>query len=125
MNFQGKINLLKLKNAGVVDVKGKESVKRCVVIPIEDNNIFISADENLVAKGAYIDFMAWENRQISQYGDTHGIRQSLPKDVREKMSEDELKAVPFIGNMKPFEIGNSASSVNAPSAVANGDDLPF
>ena len=110
-----------------VTVKGATSTKRGVFIPIEDNNIFISADDNLKAKGAYIDSTAWENQSPNKYGDTHSIRQSLAKEVRERMTEDELKSVPYIGNMKPYEVQNASSSVNAPTAQVdeNLDDLPF
>jgi hypothetical protein len=43
------------------------------------------------------------------------------------MTEDDLKAVPYIGNMKPYEVQNTSSSVNAPTAQVdeNLDDLPF
>ena len=126
-SFSGKFNLLKFKNSCIVSVKGKASTKRGVFIPIDDNNLFISADENLKPKGAYIDFTAWENQQPGKYGDTHSIRQSLEKEVRERMTEEELKAVPYFGNMKPYTVENAAKSVEAPAAqVDEGlDDLPF
>lgn len=126
-SFSGKFNLLKFKNSCIVSVKGKASTKRGVFIPIDDNNLFISADENLKPKGAYIDFTAWENQQPGKYGDTHSIRQSLAKEVRERMTDDELKAVPYFGNMKPYTLENAAKTVEAPSAqVDEGlEDLPF
>lgn len=126
-SYSGKMNLLKFKNSCIVSVKGKSETKRGVFIPIDDNNLFISADENLKPKGAYIDFTAWENQQPGKYGDTHSIRQSLAKEVRERMTDDELKAVPYFGNMKPYTLENAAKTVEAPSAqVDEGlDDLPF
>lgn len=126
-SYSGKMNLLKFRNACIVSVKGKASTKRGVFIPIDDNNLFISADENLKPKGAYIDFTAWENQQPGKYGDTHSIRQSLAKEVREMMTEDELKTVPYFGNMKPYTVENAAKTVEAPSAqVDEGlEDLPF
>lgn len=127
MNYSGKLNLLKFRNSCIVTVKGNSSTKRGIFIPIDDNNLFISADENLKAKGAYVDFNAWENQQPGKYGDTHSIRQSLAKEVRERMTEDELKSVPYFGNMKPYEVQNASQSVDAPMAqVDEGtDDLPF
>lgn len=126
-SFSGKFNLLKFKNSCIVSVKGKSETKRGVFIPIDDNNLFISADEDLKPKGAYIDFTAWENQQPGRYGDTHSIRQSLAKEVRDRMTEEELKAVPYFGNMKPYTVENAAKSVEAPAAqVDEGlDDLPF
>lgn len=125
--FTGKINLLRLKNSCIVTVKGKSATKKGVFIPIEDNNLFISADDDLKPRGAYIDFTAWENREPGKYGDTHSIRQSLPKEVRERMTDEELRAVPYFGNMKPFTIENAAKEVEAPVAQMTGqdDDLPF
>lgn len=116
-----------MKNSCVVTVKGARETKRGVFIPIDDNNIFISADENLKAKGAYIDFTAWENKSPGKYGDTHSIRQSLAKEVRDRMTEEQLNAVPYIGNMKPFEVKNMSETVNAPATYVDEDtdDLPF
>ena len=73
MNYSIKLNLLKFKNSCFVTVKGATSTKRGVFIPIEDNNIFISADDNLKAKGAYIDSTAWEKQSPGKYGDTHRV----------------------------------------------------
>lgn len=127
-SYVGKHNLLKFKNACVISVKGKTETKKGVFIPIEDNHLFVSADmDTNKAKGVYIDFFAWANKEPGKFGDTHMFVQSLPKDVREKMSEQELKQLPIFGNMKPFEQSNAASSVDAaaPSLVEDDMDLPF
>ena len=94
---------------------------------MDDNNVFVSADENMKPREAYIDFIAFENQQPGKYGDTHSLRQSLAKEVRERMTDEELKAVPYIGNMKPYEIPNAARTVEAPQATVDEgmDDLPF
>ena len=125
--YNGKLNLLKLKNAFIATVQGRAQQKRCVCIPIEDNNLFISADDNLRPRGAYIDFTAWENREPGKWGDTHSLRQSLPKEVRDRMTDEELRAIPYFGNMKPFTIENAAQAVDAPVATVSeqDDDLPF
>lgn len=127
-SYVGKQNLLKFKNACVISVKGKTETKKGVFIPIEDNHLFVSADMGTnKAKGVYIDFFAWSNKEPGKFGDTHMFVQSLPKDVREKMPEQELKQLPIFGNMKPFEQSNAASSVDAaaPSLVEDDMDLPF
>lgn len=126
MNYQIKINLLKFKNSGVINIKGSTESKQCVVIPIEDNHLYLSVDESLKPKGVYIDAVAWENNQPSQYGDSHGIRQSLSKEVRDKMTDDELKAVPFIGNARPMVIQQQTANVSTIDVSNNNiDDLPF
>lgn len=126
-NYTGRLNLLKFKNACIITVQGKSSAKKGVFIPVDDNAIFVTAGDDQKARGAYIDFMAWENQQPGKYGDTHSLRQSLAKEVRERMTDEELKAVPYIGNMKPYEIPNAARTVEAPQATVDEgmDDLPF
>jgi hypothetical protein len=106
MNFTGKINLLRFKSACVIDVQGKTMKKRGVFIPIDDNCLFVSADDKGNAKGVYVDFMAWENRQMSQFGDTHSIKQNYPKEVRQLMCEEDMKTIPYFGNLKPYEPKN-------------------
>lgn len=126
-NYTGRLNLLKFKNACILTVQGKYAAKKGVFIPIDDNHLFITAGDDQKASGAYIDFMAWENQHPSKYGDTHGIRQSLPKEARERMTEEQLKAVPYFGNMKPYEAQNASQTVEAPATQVEEatDKLPF
>lgn len=126
-DFNGKLNLLKLKRAGIMQIQGRTGVLRCLVIPVEDNNIFVTTDENNHPKAAYIDLTAWELKN-PKYDETHMIKQSLPKEVREKMTDEEKKAIPILGGLKPviFESQNAASSCAAHIAqTQNSDDLPF
>lgn len=126
-NFNAKINLMKLKRAGIMSIQGRGETLRCLVIPVEENHLFISSDEQNKPKAAYLDLTAWELRN-PKYEETHMIKQSLPKEVREQMSDEELKTQPIIGGLKPFESEqqNAAGSVDAPFAqVSNYDDLPF
>lgn len=126
-DFNGKLNLLKLKRAGIMQIQGRTGVLRCLVIPVEDNNIFVTTDENNHPKAAYIDLTAWELKN-PKYDETHMIKQSLPKEVREKITDEEKKAIPILGGLKPviFESQNAASSCAAPIAqTQNSDDLPF
>lgn len=126
-DFNGKLNLLKLKRVGIMQIQGRTGVLRCLVIPVEDNNIFVTTDENNHPKAAYIDLTAWELKN-PKYDETHMIKQSLPKEVREKMTDEEKKAIPILGGLKPviFESQNAASSCAVPIAqTQNSDDLPF
>lgn len=126
-NFNAKINLMKLKRAGIMSIQGRGETLRCLVIPVEENHLFISSDEQNKPKAAYLDLTAWELRN-PKYDETHMIKQSLPKEVCEQMSDEELKAQPIIGGLKPFESEqqNAAGSCDAPSAqVSDYDDLPF
>lgn len=127
-NFQLKLDFLKFKNACVISIKGKKESKKGVFIPIEDNNIFVSAGDNDKAKSSYIDLVAFETKNVGKYGDTHMIKQSLDKETRSKMTEEEKREIPIIGNMKPMEFQNAAQTVEAPVVNVEqeeDDSLPF
>lgn len=47
-NFGIKIDLLKLKNSFVTNLKGKAATKRCLVIPIDDSGVYLGE------KGVYL-----------------------------------------------------------------------
>ena len=74
-NFGIKIDLLKLKNSFVTNLKGKAATKRCLVIPIDDSGVYLGE------KGVYLNLTAVEMRE-QRYGDTHVLKQSLAKEVR-------------------------------------------
>lgn len=128
-NFQGKLDFLKFKNSCVISVKGKTGEKKGVFVPIEDNDIFVTTDESNKAKGAYFNFAVFENKQVGKYGDTHMIKQSIGKDARSKMSDEEKRAMPIFGNMKPMEFNNATHAVESPvtpvSQEEEDDSLPF
>lgn len=117
---------MKLKNACIISVKGKNATKKGIFIPIEENDLYVSMDESLKPKGVHLGLSSWELKEKGQYGDTHLLKQSFSKDFRETMSEEELKNSPIIGNMKPIEKTNDVSNVSATEVQVSGDDdLPF
>lgn len=123
------INLKKLTSVGVMDVKGSKSTQKCIVIPIEANHIFMSD------KGAYLDIVGFEIKERGDKKETHLLKQSMPKAIYEKMTEEDRKNQPLLGNatvtgaQTTAPANNSQSNQssspygahNAPSA----DDLPF
>lgn len=127
-NFNVKVNLMKLSRVGIMKVRGKGEALRCLVIPVEENHIFVSTDTENHPKAAYLDLSAWE-LQNPKYDETHMIKQHLPKDVRDGMSEDERKSLPILGGLKPIEAKpaeNNAATCDAPFAqITEDEDLPF
>ena len=129
MNLQGKINLLKLEKTGLMMVNGRSGAKLCVVIPVEDNDIYVSRDESLKPKGAYLSINAWQSNSdsgVDKYGNSHSVKQGFSKEFRERMGEEEMRAKPFIGNLSPLE--RKEKPISAPTAQASADeynDLPF
>lgn len=126
-NLNIDIDLLKLANTGVVTLEGKSGKKKCIVIPIEDNDIFVSADEQGRAKAAYMHLTAWKSRE-ERYGQTHYVKQSFSKEFRE--AHADMEKSPILGNGSPVQTkdNNAAQTVAAPEvavSVNNDDDLPF
>ena len=121
-NFSIKVNLLKLTGAFLINFKGNTTTKRCVVIPIDDSNLFLGE------KGLYLDLSALELNE-PKYQESHCIKQSLPQEVFEKMSEEERKATPIIGGMRVMEKKQTAIAIDttydASAAVEDPTDLPF
>ena len=89
MNLTGSVNLLKLEKAGIATIKNK----KCVVIPIEENDLCVSIDENLKAKAVYLNVNINERREPSQYGNTHYCKQYLSKQYKDaNKAEAEAKS---------------------------------
>lgn len=117
----GKINLATLDHV-IMTKKGKDKKDiECIVIPIEKNNLFKSEKGNV-----YLDIIAFELKD-PKHGDTHLVKQSLPKKVREAMSKEDLEKMPIMGNLKvmgPKE-ATPANSAGDGVVVDENDDLPF
>lgn len=61
--------------------------------------------------------------QNSQYGDTHCIKQNLEKSVYDAMTEEQRRAMPIIGSMRPLE--KSQAALDTSYMVESDEDLPF
>lgn len=121
-NYGIKIDLLKLKGSFLTNLKGKTATKRCLVIPIDDSNLFVGE------KGCYLNLTAIEMRE-ERYGDTHVLKQSFPKEVYQAMTEEERYAQPILGSLKPISPAPPkempVTQTTDTTAVENEDDLPF
>lgn len=115
-NSSIKVNLLQLQGAFVTNLKGKTATKRCLVIPVDDANLYVGQ------KGCYLNMTAIE-MQNSQYGDTHCIKQNLEKSVYDAMTDEQRRAMPIIGSMRPFE--KSQAALDTSYMVESNEDLPF
>lgn len=91
--------------------------KACLVIPIEDAYLYAGD------KGVYLDTLVYENKDNS-YGDTHLVKQSIPKKIFEAMSEEERRQIPILGNIRPMASKTiTAAPTIEPDQIS--DDLPF
>lgn len=131
------IYLNRLNNATVEVVRGKE----CVVIPVNDNNLFISSKGTIVLTTLLL------KMKESKWGKTHSIQAHIKKEERDKMTEEQRKeAAKELGYFKPFEDRGNAERQNnnppynsatrasaAPAPATNGktnngddlEDMPF
>lgn len=118
-NFGIKVNLSKIKDAFLTNIKGAKETKRCLVIPLDSTDLYEGE------KGIYLDLAAFEMRE-PKHADTHLIKVSLKKEVYEKMTEEERNAQPIIGSMKPFNAARAEVNTTSEAvAGGEGDDLPF
>ncbi len=119
-NFAVKLNLTQL-NSITKEFKGKKGKVKCIVIPIKENNLFQGE------KGVYLDLsgIALKNPKYPKQ-QTHLIKQNLPKEIYEKLTDEKKKSLPIIGNGLMF---NHREPDRVESTSLNEsdieDDLPF
>lgn len=121
-NYGIKIDLQKLKNTFLRKFTGRTATKNCLCIPLEDNPTIFLGD-----KGCYLNVVARESPN-SQFGDTHYIAVDMPKDIYEKLTDDERKAIPILGNMRPIQSKQLDNVPTTDTSKPEGDpedDLPF
>jgi hypothetical protein len=117
-NISSKINLAALKHS-VRKMKGQTGEVECLIIPIEANNLFKGE------KGVYLDTTGFEiKNKTGTSKDTHLVKQSLPKEVYEKMTDEQKKEQPIIGSMIVWAGGGSLGDA-AIIEQDESDDLPF
>lgn len=119
-NISIRLNLLQL-NAAVKKLKGQSGEIECLVLPIKQNSLYEGE------KGIYLDLQAFEiKNKKGDSKDTHLIKQSLPKEVYDKLTEEERKEQPIIGNATMWGGGPATEKVKSSSApLGSEDDLPF
>jgi len=127
----GKINLAALSSHKIAKfaVKGSKETIECIVIPIEKNHLYKSEKGNV-----YLDIVAFKLKEPMRDEDsavqqTHLVKQSLSKEIRAAMSDDDKRNQPIIGNLNIFEGGSYQEKEAVPdesiSVPADGSDLPF
>ena len=113
-NFGIKIDLLKLKNSFVTNLKGKAATKRCLVIPIDDSGVYLGE------KGVYLNLTAVEMRE-QRYGDTHVLKQSLAKEVYERRG---THGTAHIRGVETYRKPTAANGSNADYQRSRGSRRP-
>lgn len=131
INLTGSIDLMRLVNVGTKIFPTRDGgEKRCIVIPIEENDIYITKDEMTgKTKAAYYGVNINQRREVSQHGATHYAKPSVSNKFAERFPElAEQRKNTYIGDFKPFvfEGGSAVNSVAAEFVQREeDDDLPF
>lgn len=120
-NYNLRIALTKIKGAKVMDIQGKTCKKTCVVIPIDNEEGTVQDSYEGKIDGlptmkplddVQLNLTAFEFKE-KKYGQTHGIKASISRKRMERMSEEELRSMPFVGNMKPWVIAQEDDDLPA------------
>lgn len=106
--FQHVVRKMKNKAGEMVDV---------IIIPIAANHVFPGE------KGLWVDLTAIAVAN-PKFDDTHIIKQGLPKEIYEKLTDEQRKNTPIFGNMGPWKNKGVAGANSHPDADLD-DDLPF
>lgn len=123
-NQQISLRLTALKSAGIANLQNaKREVVECLIIPIKDNHLHKNDKGDI-----YINLAAFKSDRLKD-GKTHLVKQSLPKEVREHMTDDECKNMPILGDIKPMgvekrDLPTYTTETNS-TILAGSSDLPF
>ena len=117
-NSNIKLNLAKLNKVAAVNLKGKSgNVVKCVVIPVDENDIFLSEKG-----GIYLDLVAVAMKE-ERYGQTHFIKRAIPDEKYKSMTDEEKKNIPIVGSISPIKA--KQADVTQSMESVEDDDLPF
>ncbi len=116
-NFSTKLNLASLIHSRKL-LKGQSGEIDCLIIPINENNLFKGE------KGLYLDLYHIQLKKPAEnQTNTHLVKQSLPKELYETMTDEAKKAMPILGSSTVWTpTSNEAALVDA---IGEDDDLPF
>jgi hypothetical protein len=118
-NISIDLNLRQLKHAIFTTAKGTE----CILLPIDENQ-FIRGE-----KGIYLNATGFEiKNKVGDSKNTHLVKQTFKKEVYEKMSDEQKKELPILGNLIVWSGSKSEPEPNTMQEDFGKDatdDLPF
>ncbi len=97
--YRLKLNLMKMRNAALQELKVDESTtKQCVIIPVEDNKIFVSEKTG----SAYVDFDCIPRKKM-QFFQSHLVKLRYPEDEFAQLTLEEANDLKTIGSLSPVK----------------------
>lgn len=110
-NYNFRLDLSKLSGFGKATLTGKSGQpKRCIVIPIEENQIFEGE------KGCYLDIACFETPG-NEYGSHRCVRSKSQKEQEQEKQTGERINTPILGNLKEFGGAKPADEYTAAGAA--------
>ncbi len=113
-NYNIKIELDRIPGAKVMDIQGETKTRRCVVIPIDNERGTVIDEYRKFDHGvggmtsrplAHVQLLATAYESANQsYGSTHYIKPQVSKEHFERMSETQVRNLPFIGSLQPWQV---------------------
>lgn len=119
-NYNIKLDLSKLCKTTTMDIQGKTGKVKCVVIPVEENGIFLSDKTGNI----YLDFTAYERKEES-FGQTHFIKQRVGGTKWKAMTEEERKNIPICGSLSPTSYSDNGYQDNTPQPSTSQSSSNF
>lgn len=118
------LRLTALKNAGVAKLQNaQKEVVECLIIPLKDNYLKQNDRGEI-----YMNLAAFESDKLKD-GKTHLVKQSFSREDRNSMTDDQLKNVPILGDIKPMDAEKrdlpTYTTEASSTIMAGGGDLPF
>lgn len=120
-NFNIKIELDRIPGAKIMDIKGDVATRRCIVIPIDNErgtviDEYKKFDSGLGAMTSrpleHVQLLATAYESPNQsFGSSHYIKPYVSKEYFERMSETQVRGLPFIGSLQPWKIAPKKEEV--------------
>ena len=101
-NYNIEVDILKLRGAKIADVRGNRETRRCVCIPIDDvagTVVCASGEESCLLK-----LTAFALR-VPVDGKTHRLKPAFGKETLDRMTDEQIRQVPFVGTMRQWSRG--------------------
>lgn len=118
-NLNLSIDLTKLPGAKVMDIQGERELRQCVVIPIDskkgivcDSYMGKDPETGLATERFYdhvkLNLVGIEYKE-PKFGATHGLKAAYSMEYMQKMTEEQLRKAPWLGNVKPWAMASTTT----------------
>lgn len=120
-NFNIKIELDRIPGAKIMDIQGDTATRRCVVIPIDNERGTVIDEYKKFDHGLggmtskpleHVQLLATAYESANQnFGSSHYIKPQVSREYFERMSETQVRGLPFIGSLQPWKVSPKKEEV--------------